>query len=58
MQKNSSILSLLTLFLLMLVLSACGSKGALYQTSETKPVMGKQAHDAQEMTETQPKKID
>jgi len=58
MQKNSSILSLLTPLLLALVLSACGSKGPLYQTPENKPVTAEQTIDEQESTKPQSKKND
>jgi len=58
MQKNSSILSLLTVFLLTIVLSGCGSKGALYQTPESEPVIVEQVDEEQQATEAQPKKID
>jgi len=58
MQKNSSILSLFTAFLLILGLSACGSKGPLYQTPDSEPVTVEQAQEKQETIDSQPKKND
>jgi len=58
MQKTSSILSLLTTLLLGLALSACGSKGPLYQTPDSEPVAAEEVQGEQETTELQSKKID
>ena len=56
MYKTSSILSLVTAFMMTVVLSACGSKGALYQTPDVEPVIVEQTLDAQKATKPQLKK--
>ncbi len=39
-------------------LSACGSKGALYQTPDSEPVAVEETQDEQGTIEKQPQKID
>ena len=58
MQKTSSILSLLAVFFMALVLSACGSKGDLYQTPDDEPMVVEETQNEQGTIETQPQKID
>jgi predicted small lipoprotein YifL len=57
MQNISSLLSLLTPFLLVLFVSACGSKGPLYQTPKSEPVVIKKIDNEQEKSAPQSKKI-
>ena len=59
MQKNTYILSLLTAFFLVLILSGCGSKGALYQIPESEVVVtDKVKKDESQAVKPQPKKSD